>query len=315
MPCGFDPTGCRSACSSSGAPSTRRRCCAPPTPTSRRPTGTRATSERLAMRRRTTSYEAVIGLEVHAAAADAHQDVLRLQHGVRRAAEHPDLPGLPGHAGHAAGAQPPGGGVRDPRRRWRSNCSINAAQPLPPQELLLPGPAEGYQIIQYDEPLCRSRPRSTIDVDGEHARDPHPARAPGGGRGQATRTRAPRRRAVEPRRLQPRRRAADGDRHRAGHPLGRRRRAAYLLALRADRCVYIGVCDGKMEEGSLRCEPTSRCARAGATELGTKVEIKNLNSFRDVAAGARGRDRAADRRARARRALVQETRLWDADAA
>ena len=53
----------------------------------------------------------------------------------------------------------------------------------------------------------------------------------------------------------------------------------YLKSLR-DILVYLEVCDGNMEEGSLRCEPNLSLRPAGSKELGTKVELKNINSFR-----------------------------------
>jgi aspartyl-tRNA(Asn)/glutamyl-tRNA(Gln) amidotransferase subunit B len=58
----------------------------------------------------------------------------------------------------------------------------------------------------------------------------------------------------------------------------------YLVQLRAV-LTYLGVCDGKMEEGSLRCEPNISVAPAGSTQLGVKTELKNLNSFRAVVRG------------------------------
>jgi aspartyl-tRNA(Asn)/glutamyl-tRNA(Gln) amidotransferase subunit B len=88
--------------------------------------------------------------------------------------------------------------------------------------------------------------------------------------------------------------------------------AIYLRAFRAV-LVYLGVCDGNMEEGSLRCDANISLRPRGATELGTKVEIKNLNSFRNV---QRALEFEAERQARALDAgerIVQETRLWDAD--
>ncbi|OLC36873.1 MAG: aspartyl/glutamyl-tRNA amidotransferase subunit B [Candidatus Rokubacteria bacterium 13_1_40CM_4_69_5] len=88
--------------------------------------------------------------------------------------------------------------------------------------------------------------------------------------------------------------------------------AAYLRAFRAV-LVYLGVCDGNMEEGSLRCDANISLRRRGATELGTKVEIKNMNSFRNV---QRALEFEAERQSRALEAgerIVQETRLWDAD--
>jgi aspartyl-tRNA(Asn)/glutamyl-tRNA(Gln) amidotransferase subunit B len=88
--------------------------------------------------------------------------------------------------------------------------------------------------------------------------------------------------------------------------------AAYLRAFRAV-LVYLGVCDGNMEEGSLRCDANISLKRAGATELGTKVEIKNMNSFRNVQHAlefeVKRQAEALDRGER----IVQETRLWDAD--
>src|SRR5687767_6208809 len=88
--------------------------------------------------------------------------------------------------------------------------------------------------------------------------------------------------------------------------------AAYLRAFRAV-LVYLGVCDGNMEEGSLRCDANVSLKPAGARELGTKVEIKNMNSFRSVQRAlefeVRRQAEALDRGER----VVQETRLWDAD--
>jgi aspartyl-tRNA(Asn)/glutamyl-tRNA(Gln) amidotransferase subunit B len=88
--------------------------------------------------------------------------------------------------------------------------------------------------------------------------------------------------------------------------------AAYLRAFRAV-LVYLGVCDGNMEQGSLRCDANVSLKRRGATELGTKVEIKNLNSFRNVQHALEFEvKRQAEALERGER-IVQETRLWDAD--
>jgi aspartyl-tRNA(Asn)/glutamyl-tRNA(Gln) amidotransferase subunit B len=45
---------------------------------------------------------------------------------------------------------------------------------------------------------------------------------------------------------------------------------------------YLGICDGNMEEGSLRCDANISARKKGDTKLGTKVEVKNLNSIRNV---------------------------------
>jgi aspartyl-tRNA(Asn)/glutamyl-tRNA(Gln) amidotransferase subunit B len=85
---------------------------------------------------------------------------------------------------------------------------------------------------------------------------------------------------------------------------------AYLMKLRAI-LTYIGVCDGKMEEGSLRCEPNVSVRLKGSETFGTKTEIKNLNSFRAVHKGIEyevERQSAAIERGER---VIQETRGWN----
>ncbi len=88
--------------------------------------------------------------------------------------------------------------------------------------------------------------------------------------------------------------------------------AAYLRAFRAV-LVYLGVCDGNMEEGSLRCDANVSLRPRGATELGTKVEIKNMNSFRNVKLALEFEVKRQTQALAADERIVQETRLWDAD--
>ncbi len=76
---------------------------------------------------------------------------------------------------------------------------------------------------------------------------------------------------------------------------------------------YLEVCDGNMEEGSFRCDANVSLRPRGAQEYGTKVEIKNMNSFRNV---QRALEYEVTRQTKALDAgekLVQETRLWDAN--
>ncbi len=88
--------------------------------------------------------------------------------------------------------------------------------------------------------------------------------------------------------------------------------AIYLRAFRAV-LLHLGVCDGNMEEGSLRCDANVSLRPRGAAELGTKVEIKNLNSFRNVQHALEYEvQRQAEALAAGRR-VAQETRLFDAD--
>jgi aspartyl-tRNA(Asn)/glutamyl-tRNA(Gln) amidotransferase subunit B len=76
---------------------------------------------------------------------------------------------------------------------------------------------------------------------------------------------------------------------------------------------YIEVCDGNMEEGSLRCDANVSLRPRGAQEFGTRTEIKNLNSFRNV---QRAIEYEIERQAEVLESggrVVQETRLFDAN--
>ncbi len=85
---------------------------------------------------------------------------------------------------------------------------------------------------------------------------------------------------------------------------------AYLESLRRTMLV-LGVSDVKMEEGSLRCDANVSVRPVGATELGTKTEIKNMNSFRSVERAIRSEvERQIDVLTSGGR-IVQETRGWD----
>ena len=109
------------------------------------------------------------------------------------------------------------------------------------------------------------------------------------------------------------------DLNRAGTPLleivsepellGAKQAVAYARALHA-LVMWIGICDGNMQEGSFRCDANVSVRRTGGT-LGTRCEIKNLNSFRFM-------ERAIEYEARRQIELLeeggkveQETRLYD----
>ena len=87
--------------------------------------------------------------------------------------------------------------------------------------------------------------------------------------------------------------------------------AEYVRALRT-LVRYLGIGDGNMEEGSLRCDANVSLRKRGTTAFGTKTEIKNMNSFKNV------RDAIEHEVKRQASVLdgggrvVQETRLWDA---
>ena len=75
----------------------------------------------------------------------------------------------------------------------------------------------------------------------------------------------------------------------------------YLTRLK-EILLYTGVSDCNMEEGSLRCDANVSVRPRGQEKFGTKAEVKNVNSFRFIRAGAGVRDRAPDRSHRERRA-------------
>jgi aspartyl-tRNA(Asn)/glutamyl-tRNA(Gln) amidotransferase subunit B len=84
---------------------------------------------------------------------------------------------------------------------------------------------------------------------------------------------------------------------------------AYLAALR-QTLMYLGVNDGNMEEGSLRCDANISLRPAGSPGLGAKVEVKNMNSFRSI---QRALEFELERQAgllEQGRTVAQETRGW-----
>jgi aspartyl-tRNA(Asn)/glutamyl-tRNA(Gln) amidotransferase subunit B len=88
--------------------------------------------------------------------------------------------------------------------------------------------------------------------------------------------------------------------------------SAYLRQLRAV-LRYLEICDGNMEEGSFRCDANVSIRPAGTETLGTRAELKNMNSFKHVESAlnyeiARQKSLVEDGKE-----VVQETRLWDMD--
>jgi len=76
---------------------------------------------------------------------------------------------------------------------------------------------------------------------------------------------------------------------------------------------WIGICDGNMQEGSFRCDANVSVRHADATELGTRCEIKNLNSFRFMQEAIDFEVRRQIELIEDGGRVVQETRLYDPD--
>jgi aspartyl-tRNA(Asn)/glutamyl-tRNA(Gln) amidotransferase subunit B len=76
---------------------------------------------------------------------------------------------------------------------------------------------------------------------------------------------------------------------------------------------YLGICDGNMQEGSFRCDANVSVRESGTTQLGTRTEIKNLNSFKFI---ERAIEHEVERQIEIIESgskVVQETRLYDPD--
>lgn len=86
---------------------------------------------------------------------------------------------------------------------------------------------------------------------------------------------------------------------------------AYLTELRK-LLRYLGICDGNMEEGSMRCDANVSVRLKGAATLGTKVEVKNLNSIRNVRRAIESEAERLITLSEEGGLILQETRSFDA---
>jgi aspartyl-tRNA(Asn)/glutamyl-tRNA(Gln) amidotransferase subunit B len=257
-------------------------------------------------------YETVIGLEVHAQLLTRSKMFCGCAASFGAAPNHQTCPvcqGMPGVL-PVVNRRAIEFGIRTARAL---HCRVGAESRFARKHYFYPDMPKNYQISQYEEPLAED---GWLEVPAE-------------GEG------APRRIGIERLHLEEdvgklthqggvfeAAAASQVDFNRAGVPLmeivsrpdlrSPAEAAEYLRTLRAV-LRYLGVCDGNMEEGSLRCDANISLRPAGAQTLGTKVEIKNMNSFRHVRAALEYEvERQAHALALGER-LVQETRLWNPD--
>ncbi len=87
---------------------------------------------------------------------------------------------------------------------------------------------------------------------------------------------------------------------------------AYVKALHT-LVKHIGICDGNMQEGSFRCDVNISLKPKGTTELGTRAEIKNLNSFKFIEKAIHHEYQRQSALLESGGEVVQETRLYDPD--
>jgi len=86
--------------------------------------------------------------------------------------------------------------------------------------------------------------------------------------------------------------------------------AAYLRRLH-EILVYLEICDGNMEEGSFRCDANVSLRPRGQEEFGTRAELKNMNSFRNVQRALEYEIKRQQYVLEGGGEVIQETRLWD----
>src|SRR5689334_19817240 len=162
---------------------------------------------------------------------------------------------------------------------------------------------KGYQISQYDEPLCRGGHLGDVRIHRVHLEDDAAKLVHAGASGRIHGSEA-----------------SVVDFNRGGTPLAEivtepdlrdaESAAEWLRLLRAT-LRRLGVSDVNMEEGSLRCDANISIRAVGSEQLGTKTELKNMNSFRFIERGIRAEVARQEAILRAGGQVEQETLHFD----
>ena len=189
------------------------------------------------------------------------------------------------------------------------NCTIPPRCKFDRKQYFYPDLPKGYQISQYDEPICVNGyleiKGKRIGITRAHLEEDAGKLVHAGAAGLAGSS------------------YSLVDLNRAGTPLleivsepdmrSSEEARMYMEELR-NIVRYIGVCDGNLEEGSMRCDANISIMPKGSKEFGTRAEIKNVNSF---SALQRAIEYEIDRQIEIVEEggkVVQETRLWDDNA-
>jgi aspartyl-tRNA(Asn)/glutamyl-tRNA(Gln) amidotransferase subunit B len=187
------------------------------------------------------------------------------------------------------------------------NCTIGAENRFARKNYFYPDLPKGYQISQYEAPICEhgwmeisvGGTTKRVRIRRAHLEEDAGKNLHGASSGRSL-----------------------VDLNRAGTPLleivtepdmrSADEAVAYLKNLR-DILMYLEVCDGNMEEGSFRCEPNLSLRPAGQQELGVKVELKNINSFKFVKDALEHEIKRQTKVLTEGGFVKQETRLWNLD--
>ncbi len=186
------------------------------------------------------------------------------------------------------------------------NCTIPSRCKFDRKQYFYPDLPKGYQISQYDEPICVG---GYLEINGKkigitraHLEEDAGKLVHAGADGLAGSS------------------YSLVDLNRAGTPLleivsepdmrSSDEARAYMEELR-NIVRYIGVCDGNLEEGSMRCDANISVMPKGSKEFGTRAEIKNVNSFSALQRAIEYEIERQIEIVEEGGKVVQETRLWD----
>ena len=185
------------------------------------------------------------------------------------------------------------------------NCTIAANNIFARKNYFYPDLPKGYQISQYEAPICEhgwieiavNESRRRVRIRRAHLEEDAGKSVHVAGTNESR-----------------------VDLNRAGTPLleivtepdlrSSDEVVAYLKGLR-DVLMYLEVCDGNMDEGSFRCEPNLSLRPLGQKEFGTKVELKNINSFKFVKDAVEYEIKRQTKVLSEGGKVNQETRLWN----
>jgi len=187
-----------------------------------------------------------------------------------------------------------------------TNCTISHDSVFARKNYFYPDLPKGYQISQYDNPICEN---GWIDLGERRVRILRIHLEEDAGKSVHDESYVDQN-------------ASLIDLNRCGTPLIEivsepdirlpEEAAEYMKKLR-QILIYLGICDGNMEEGSLRCDANISIRLKNEQQLGTKTELKNMNSFRNV-------ERALHAEIQRQKDIIdsggevtQATLLWDAD--
>lgn len=187
------------------------------------------------------------------------------------------------------------------------NCRINERSIFARKNYFYPDLPKGYQISQFEEPICEE---GFLEVSSEN--------------NTKKKIRIKRIHLEEDAGKSIHDQGTDTliDLNRCGTPLieivtepdisSPKEAYEYLVNLK-QIVTYLGICDGNMEEGSLRCDANVSVRLVGEKEFGTKTEVKNMNSFRNVERAIEFEINRQIEILEEGGTITQETLLWNAD--